>query len=134
MSCDIGESTELILQAFCHFTYITAHSPTLPSLYLHHSSFSNPSIASPTSLLILQSFFRFSYVTGFSLTSPGEPPMRLSCFILNFYVWYFTLYISLGAKVIIMNKNESIYLLIKWHLNNFLVVIDVSISKDRNFA
>ena len=33
----------------CHFTYVTAHSPTLPSLYLCHSSFSNPSFASPTS-------------------------------------------------------------------------------------
>ena len=40
---------ELILQIFRHFTYITAHSPTLPSLYLSHSSFSNPSFASATS-------------------------------------------------------------------------------------
>ena len=66
---------ELILQPFHHFTYITAHSPTLPSLYLHHSSFSYPSDASPTSQLILQPFFCFSYVTDSSLTSPGEPPM-----------------------------------------------------------
>ena len=42
---------------------------------LRHSSFSNPSLASPTSQLILQPFFCFSYVTGFSPTSPGEPPM-----------------------------------------------------------
>ena len=28
----------LILQAFRHFTYVTAHSPTLPSLYLRHNS------------------------------------------------------------------------------------------------
>ena len=68
MSCDVGEVTEsfgewaeliviviaeLILQAFCRVTYVTAHSPTLPSLYLRHSSFSNPSVASPTSQLIL---------------------------------------------------------------------------------
>ena len=52
-----------------------AYSPTLPSLYLCHSSFSNPFVASPTSQLILQPFFRSSYLTGFSLTSPGEPPM-----------------------------------------------------------
>ena len=65
----------LILQAFRHFTYVTAHSPTLPSLYLRYNSFSNPSVASPTSQLILQPFFHLSYVTGFSLTSPGEPPM-----------------------------------------------------------
>ena len=34
---------------FRHFTYVTAHSPTLPLLHLRHSSFSNPSLASPTS-------------------------------------------------------------------------------------
>ena len=50
----------LILQAFSHFTYVTAHSPTLPSFYLRDSSFSNSSVASPTSQLILQPFFRFS--------------------------------------------------------------------------
>ena len=103
MSCDVGKATEglenelwcrwrdvkvgewaelrviiiaeLILQPFCHFTYVTAHSPTLPSLYLRHRSFSNPSVASTTSQLILQSFFRFSYVTISSLNSPGEPPV-----------------------------------------------------------
>ena len=47
-------------QPFHHFPYVTAHSPTLLSLYLHHSSFSNPSVASPTSQFILQPFFRFS--------------------------------------------------------------------------
>ena len=64
-----------------------ADSPTFPSLPLRHSSFSNPSVALPTSnsisnpfvgsstsQLILQLFFRFFYVTGSSLTSPGEPP------------------------------------------------------------
>ena len=64
-----------ILQPFRHFTYITTHSPTLPSLYLRHSSFSNPSVALPTSQFILQPFFRFSYITSFSLNTPGEPPM-----------------------------------------------------------
>ena len=54
---------------------ISAHSPSFLSLHLHHSSFSNPSIALPTSQLILQPFFCFSYVTGSSLTSPGKPPM-----------------------------------------------------------
>ena len=58
----------LILQPFCHFTYITAHSPTLLSLYLHHSSFSNPSVISPTSQLILQPFRHFTYVTAHSPT------------------------------------------------------------------
>ena len=56
-------TAQLILQPFHHFTYVITHSPTLPSLYLRHSSFSNPSVASHTSQLILQPFFRFSYVT-----------------------------------------------------------------------
>ena len=111
MSCDVGKATEgleieleLILQSFRHFTYVTTHFPTLPSLYLHHSSFSKPfrhfsyvtahsptlpslylrhnslsnsSVASPRSQFILQPFFCFSYVTGSSLTSPGEPPMEI---------------------------------------------------------
>ena len=67
---------ELILQTFCHFTYGTTHSPKLPSLYLRHSSFSNSSVASPTSQIIPQPFFRFSYVTSSSLNSPGLPPMN----------------------------------------------------------
>ena len=44
----ISPTSQLILQPFRRFTYVTAHSPT---------------------------FFCFSYVTGSSLTSPGEPPM-----------------------------------------------------------
>ena len=67
MSCDVGEATEGLeneIQAFSRFTYVIAHSPTLPSLYLRHSSFSNPSVALPTSQLILQTFRRFTYVTA----------------------------------------------------------------------
>ena len=61
---------ELILQAFSHFTYVTAHSdsPSFPSLHLRHSSFSNPSLALPTSQLILQPFRCFTYVTAHSTT------------------------------------------------------------------
>ena len=65
----------LILQPFRHFTYVTTHSPTLPSHCLRHSSFSNSTVASPTSQFILQPFFRFSYVTGSSHNSPGATPM-----------------------------------------------------------
>ena len=72
---------------FRHFTYVTTHSPTLLSLYLRHSSFSNPSVASPTSQLILQPFFRFSYVTGSSLTSPGEPPIIWSQLSISLPKW-----------------------------------------------
>ena len=57
---------QLIFQAFRRFSYVTTHSPTLPSLYLRHNSFSNSSVTSPTSQFILQPFFRFSYFAGFS--------------------------------------------------------------------
>ena len=43
-------------------------SPTSPSLHLRHNSFSDPSVALPTSQLILRPFFRFSYVTAHSPT------------------------------------------------------------------
>ena len=91
MSCDVGEVSKSLENELSHFTYITAHSPTLPSLYLHHNSFSNLSIASPTSQLILQPFFCLSYVTGFSLTSPGEPPMELQgpLYTMNDFILHF---------------------------------------------
>ena len=43
-----------------------AHSKTFPSLHLSHSSFSNPSVAVPTSQLILQPFRCVTYVTAHS--------------------------------------------------------------------
>ena len=52
------------------YSHSRAHSPTFPSLHLRHSSFSNLSITSPTSLLILQPFRRFTYVTAHSPTLP----------------------------------------------------------------
>ena len=61
--------SQLILQPFCCFTYITAHSPILPSLYLRHSSFSNPccftyvTAHSSTRLLLLLRHWLFTYVT-----------------------------------------------------------------------
>ena len=57
-------------QPFRHFTYVIAHSdsPSFLSLRLHHSSFSNPSLALPMSQLILQPFCCFTYVTAHSPT------------------------------------------------------------------
>ena len=90
MSCDVGEVTEGLENELCYdYNYelcsfsnltVTTNFPTLPWLYLCHSSFSNPSVASPSSQFILQLFFRFSYVTSSSLNSPGEPPMTISLF------------------------------------------------------
>ena len=48
-------TSQLILQLFRRFTYITAHSPTLPLLHLRHSS-------SPT-LLLLLCHRLFTYIT-----------------------------------------------------------------------
>ena len=75
MSCDVGTATEGLenlsfSNLFRHFTYVTTHSLTLPSLYLRHNSFSNHSVASPTSQLILQLFRRFTYATAHSPTLP----------------------------------------------------------------
>ena len=81
----------LILQTFRHFTYVTAHSSTLPSLYLRHSASSNLSVASPTSQFILQLFFRFSYVTSPSFNSPGEPPMLTTALPVFSVRWRLTL-------------------------------------------
>ena len=46
------------------YSHSRAHSPTLPSFHLHHNSFSNPSVALPTSQLILQPFCCLTYVTS----------------------------------------------------------------------
>ena len=63
-------TSQLILQPFPRFIYVTTHSPTRPLLHLRHSSFSNPSLALPMSQLILQPFSRFIYVTTHSPTRP----------------------------------------------------------------
>ena len=60
---------------WCIFTLLI--SPTLPSLHLRHSSFSNPSVALPTSQLILP-FRRFTYVTAHSPTLPSLYPRHSS--------------------------------------------------------
>ena len=50
------------------YSHSRAHSQTFPSLYLHHNSFSNPSVDLPTSRLILLPFRCFTYVTVHSPT------------------------------------------------------------------
>ena len=67
MSCDVGETTE-VLQNELWRRWSSAHSPTLPSLHLRQSSFSNPFVALPTSQLILKPFRSFTYVTAHSPT------------------------------------------------------------------
>ena len=64
--------SQLILQPFHCFTYLTVHSATLLSLLLCHKlcSFYNLSITSPMSQLILHPFRCFTYVTAHSPTLP----------------------------------------------------------------
>ena len=92
MNCDIGEATEGLenelwrrwsegrvgewavmqvkwqkawrMSSAMAITMSSAHSPRFPSLHLHHSSFSNPSLALDTSQLILQPFHCFTYITA----------------------------------------------------------------------
>ena len=66
-ACDVGEAEEGLEDELWR-TWSRAHSPTFPSLHLRHSSFSNPSIAFPTSQLILQPFHCFTYATALSPT------------------------------------------------------------------
>ena len=61
MSCDVGEAMVGLDNEF-------SHSPNFPPLHLRHSSFSNTSVALPTSQLILQPFRCFTYVTAHSAT------------------------------------------------------------------
>ena len=66
--------SQFMLQTFRRFTYVTTHSPTLPSFHLRHSSCSKPSVVSPTSQLILQPFRSFIYVTAHV---PNLPSLHL---------------------------------------------------------
>ena len=85
------------LVPFRHFTYVTAHSPTLSSLYLSHSSFSNPFVALPTSQLILQPFRCFTYVTAHS-------PTLLSLLLRYRIFTYVTWRAAHGTKVILQER------------------------------
>ena len=62
----------LILQPFLHFTYVTTHSPALPSLYLRH--FTYVTTRSPTLTLL---FLRHSSFSNPSFTSPTSQVLRL---------------------------------------------------------
>ena len=74
--------SQLILQPFRCFTYVTAHSPTLPSLHLRHSSFSNPSFAShtPQALHLRHLASRPCYFTFVYFVSIIWPPQ---CIVYN---------------------------------------------------
>ena len=60
--------TSLILQPLYRFTNVIAHSPTLPPLYLRHSSFYNPFAASTTSQTLRLRHSSFSNPSAASST------------------------------------------------------------------
>ena len=75
----------LILQPFRHCTYVTTHSPTLPSICLHYSSFSNPSSTS----------LRHSSFSNPSFASPTSQALHL--LHLASRPWYFSAFVLLNC-------------------------------------
>ena len=75
MNCDVSKATEGLENELWRRWIDGKVGEWALLIHLRHNSFSNPSVALPTSQLILQPFFHFSYVTSSSLNSPGEPPM-----------------------------------------------------------
>ena len=103
-------TSQLILQPFRRFTYVTAHSPTLPLLHLRHSSFSNPSFASSTSQVLhlihlpsspwrrfLKRKFHVRW-TGTGVPFPW-PPQSPDLNLLNFTAWNHLKSLSDAASV-----------------------------------
>ena len=86
-------TSQLILQPFRCFTYVTAHSPTLLSL--------------------LQ-------VTGSSLTSPGEPPMTLSYYPLKLWT---ALSLGLNSSFITLSMESELYRPIVQHRKYYNVIV-----------
>ena len=84
MICDVGEVTESLENELCSTVYSSAHSPTFPSFHLRHSSFSNPSVALPTSQLIFQPFRSFTYVIAHS---PTLLPLLLRHRLFTYFTW-----------------------------------------------
>ena len=109
MSCDVGEvaerleneqssfsnlsitspTSQLIFQPFRRFTYVTAHSPTLPLLHLQHSSFSNLSFTSPTSqaLHLIHLASRPCSALDDPMIAKTHSPWHMPCFALLQPLW-----------------------------------------------
>ena len=70
MSCDVGKTAEGLENELKRrwSDGKVGEWATFQSLHLRHSSFSNPSVALPTSQLILQPFRCFTYATAHSAT------------------------------------------------------------------
>ena len=116
-ACDEGEAKEGLENELWR-SWSSAHSPTFPSLHLRHNSFSNPSVALPTSQLILQPFRCFTYVTAHS---PTLLPLLLIHRLFTYVTWraahvplwiklcqkYGTVTITLDPSLVIIGWQES---------------------------
>ena len=116
-----SRTSQLILQPFRRFTYVTAHSPTLPLLHLHHSSLSSPSFASPTSQalhlchLASRPCCTVGYIRMFSTTKFIKS--RVDCIIINpwelaricMYIWGFRARQHLRSLAPVMNDGQMIF-------------------------
>ena len=112
---DASPTSQLILQPFRRFTYVTAHSPTLLFLHLRHSSFSNPSFASPTSqalhLILLASRPCFE-CTHFACSTV----YFYVCFP-HYYFFFLTTYVSFSnCNFIFSCLHNFTTALHKWHM------------------
>ena len=85
-------------------TMSSAHSPPFPSLHLRHNSFSNPSVASPTSRLILQPFRCFTYVKAHS-------PTLLSLLLRHRIFSYVTWRAAHGCRMSLLIQKKSLVFL-----------------------
>ena len=113
MSCDVGKATE--------------------GLDLRHSSFSNPSVASPKSQFILQPFFRFSYVTSPSLNSPGEPPMQDLLFhkrIFKFLKYFLNTVLKITCKEVQIIQSDPL----NCESNGNILIYSIFCEKNHKFS
>ena len=74
---------------------------------IQQSSFSNPSVVSPTSQFILQHFFCFSYITSSSLNSPGELPYHH--FIFTLLKWRSVCLVCIVFNVRVVSKGAPAF-------------------------
>ena len=121
--------SQLILQLFCCFTYTTVHSPTLPLLHLHHSSFSNPSFASPTSQalhLASRSWHSFKHPWCLLYKEIGSlDSSKQSLWLLNYVFLILVPYLKIHSL-----QSSAIYIILyNWVLGADLVASGICISK-----
>ena len=106
-------TSQLNLQPFRRFAYVTAHSPTLPLLHLRHSLFSNPCFASATSqalhLIHLSSAHSPTFPSLHLRHNSFSNPLSISQFILHpFFRFSYVTSSSLNSPELCSLSNLSV--------------------------